>query len=149
MYPVLLGLHNLNRWVVIVVGAWAVLRFWRGWMRRGVWTAADTQAMRLLVIVLDVQMLLGVLLYAVFSPLTRRAFSDMGAAMKERELRYFAVEHFVIMVLAIAVANIASVRVRKATSDSAKFQTAAIWFGIVLAAILGFTPWFRPLFPSF
>jgi hypothetical protein len=149
MYPVILGLHNLNRWVVVVVGLWAVIRFWRGWMRRSVWTAADAQAMRFFVIALDVQMLLGFLLYAVFSPLTRQAFGDMGAAMRDPAVRYFVADHMVIMVLAIAFAHIATVRVRKAASDSARFQTAAIWFGVVLAAILGFIPWARPLVPSF
>ena len=149
MYPVVLGLHNLNRWVVVIVGAWAVIRFWRGWMRRGVWTTADTLAVRFFVITLDVQLLLGLLLYVIFSPLTRQAFSDMGAAMRDPAVRYFVADHMAIMVIAIAVAHVASVRVRKAASDSAKFQTAAIWFGVVLAAILGFIPWSRPLMPSF
>jgi len=149
MYPVLLGLHNLVRWVVIIVGLWAVVRAWRGWLKRSVWNAADVRATRLFVSALDLQLLLGILLYAIFSPLTRRAFHDVGAAMRDAPVRYFFVEHVAVMVIAIAIAHVGAARVKRETADVAKFQTAALWLGIALAAILGFVPWARPLIPVF
>ena len=148
MYPIVLGLHNLMRWAVIGVGLWAVVRFWRGWMARAVWTDTDAAAARWWVTLLDVQFVLGLLLYFVLSPLTRRAFSDMGAAMREPSVRYFVADHVGIMLAAIVVAHVAMVRVRRSRTDSARFQTAAIWLGIALAAIIGFVPWMRPLFPT-
>jgi hypothetical protein len=114
-----------------------------------VWTDADAAAARWWVTLLDVQLLLGLLLYFVLSPLTRRAFSDMGAAMRDPSVRYFVADHVGVMLVAIAVAHVALVRVRRSRTDSARFQTAAIWLGIVLAAITGFVPWMRPLLPGF
>ena len=149
MSPLVLGLHNLVRWLVIVAGLLATIRFWRGWLKQGRWGAAEATAARLFVITLDVQFLIGILLYAFFSPLTRKAFGDMGAAMRDAPVRYFVVEHVVVMLAAIAIAHIGSVRVKRATTDAAKFQTAALWFGVAIAAILGFVPWARPLLPSF
>ena len=50
----------------------------------------------------------------------------------------------------IALGHIGAAKVRRATSDSAKFQTATIWIGLSLAAVAGFIPWTtRPFFPSF
>lgn len=144
-----LGLHNLMRWVVIGVGIWAVLKFWNGWMKRAVWTPGETQAARLFVMVLDIQLLIGLLLYALFSPVTRLGFQDMAAGMRDPAIRYFLVEHGAVMIVAIAVAHIAARRVKRVPTDSAKFQTASIWFGIVLAAVAGFVPWNRPLLPVF
>jgi cell division protein FtsW (lipid II flippase) len=148
MYRVVLALHNLVRWVVVAVGAWALFRAWRGWLRSLPWTTRDGRAARLFVGVLDVQLLLGLLLYVVFSPLTRRAFHDPGAAMRDAPVRYFFLEHVVIMVAAIAIAHIGLVKVRRQSSDSARFQTAALWLGVALAVIVGFLPWARPLLPG-
>lgn len=149
MYPVVLGLHNLIRWVVLLAGAWAVLVAWRGWLGRGAWTDRETRAMKIFVGTLDLQFVVGLLLYAVFSPLTRAAFSDFGAAMRDASVRYFVVEHLVIMIAAIAVAHVGAVRVKKASTDPERFQRASIWLGIAFAAVAGFVPWARPLMPSF
>ena len=149
MYPVVLGVHNLVRWVVIAAGVWAVVLAWKGWLRRGSWTGMEARAARLFVTALDVQLLLGLLLYAVFSPLTREGMRDMGAAMRDPAVRYFLVEHLAIMLAAIVVAHVGAARIRRAGSDAARFQQASLWLGIALAAVLGFIPWARPLFPGF
>ena len=141
----MLALHNVTRWIVLLTGAWAVIRAWRGYFQGGSWTSADTTATRAFVIALDVQLLVGLLLYFVFSPLTRQAMSDIGAAMRDPSVRYFAVDHVTIMLLAIVAAHVGSARARRATSDQAKFRMAAVWLGISLAAIAGFVPWFRPM----
>jgi hypothetical protein len=148
MYQYLLGAHNIVRWIVLAIGAVAVLLAWRGWLGRRQWTSAEANATRAFVGALDLQFLLGVLLYAVFSPLTRQAFSDMGAAMADAPVRYFLVEHPVIMVAAMAIAHIGAVKIRKAASDAQRFQRASIMLGLSYAAIVGFIPWARPLVPS-
>lgn len=147
MYPVVLGLHNVLRWVVLAAGIWAVLLAWQGWMGRRTWTAREAKAARAFVIALDVQLLVGVLLYAFFSPLTRQGMQDMGAAMRDPAVRYFMVEHVAMMLLAIVAAHVGVALVRRAATDSARFQRASIWLGVALAAILGFVPWARPLLP--
>lgn len=149
MYPYILALHNIARWVVLLAGAWAVVLCWWGWLGRRQWTATEARATRIFVILLDLQFLLGLLLFAVFSPLTRQAFRDMGGAMRDAPVRYFLVEHPLIMLAAIAAAHIGIVLVKRATSDGERFQKASILFGLSLAALAGFIPWARPLFPSF
>jgi len=86
-------------------------------------------------------MLVGLILYGLLSPITWAAFSNMGAAMKDPTLRFYAVEHVVMMVIAIALVHIGRTRVQKATSDAAKHRTAAIFFGLALILILAGIPW--------
>ena len=122
---------------------------WRGWLQRRQWTVAESRATRAFAGALDLQFVLGILLFAVFSPLTRQGFRDIGAAMSDAPVRYFMLEHPLIMLVAIAFAHVGAVQVRRATSDAEKFQKASILYGLALAAIAGFIPWARPLIPSF
>ncbi len=92
MYPYVLGLHNIVRWIVLIAGVWAVLLLWRGWLQRRQWTELEARATRVFLGVLDLQFVLGLLLFAVFSPLTRQGFRDMGAAMSDAPVRYFLLD---------------------------------------------------------
>ena len=149
MYPYILGLHNTVRWIVVIVGVWAVVLAWRGWLGRRQWTVTEGRATRVFVGVLDLQFMIGLALYVVFSPLTRQGFSDFGAAMRDAPIRYFLLEHPLIMLLAIVAAHVGAVKIRRAASDAERFQRASIWLGLSLAALAGFIPWARPLVPSF
>lgn len=148
MNTYVLALHNIVRWFVLGAGIVAVILSWRGWLGRRQWTTTEARATRAFVGLLDLQLLIGLLLFAVFSPLTRDAFRDFGAAMRDAPVRYFLVEHPMIMVGAVAAAHIGAVRIRRASSDPERFQRASIWLGLSLAALAGFIPWARPLVPG-
>jgi hypothetical protein len=152
MYSTTLLIHSWLRWAVLITGLIAVLRALTRSNRP--WTPSDENAAKLFTITLDIQMLAGLLLYFVLSPLTRAAFSDFGGAMSVSGLRFWAVEHTLGMVVAIALAHIGLKRVRKAPNDPKRHRTAAIFFGLALVAILISIPWpgmpnARPLFRMF
>jgi uncharacterized membrane protein YozB (DUF420 family) len=141
MYLPILILHSLVRWAVLVLGLWAVLRGLTGVLGPRPWTPADERAGRWFVIVTDVQTLLGLLLYGVFSPITRTALSDMGAAMTSGALRFWAVEHLAMMLVALVLVHIGRSRARKARFDMGKHKRAAIFYALALAAMLVAIPW--------
>ncbi len=146
MYSFVLDAHNVVRWLVVIAGVVAAVRAWRGWMSRATWKEADLNTGRAFVNVISLQFVLGLVLYAV-SPLVRQGMADMGTAMRTTGIRYFMVEHVVMMLVSIALAHIGLAKVKKATTDSARFQAATIWWGIAVASVLGFIPWNRPLLP--
>lgn len=141
MHTGVLALHSLLRWLVIVAGLVAVFRGVTGWQTRRGWTASDGVWGLWFTIALDIQLLLGVVLYAVTSPVTRVALQDMGAAMANPVLRFWAVEHAFGMVVALALAHIGRVRIRKASGDAQRHRTAAIFFTLALLAVLISIPW--------
>ena len=154
MYPLMLVVHSLLRWVVLAAGLVAFGRAVAGMRGRRAWTAGDDRAGQLFVGMLDLQLLIGIALYLVFSPITRAAFQDFGAAMASPILRFWAVEHILGMVIALALAHIGRVRVRKTTDPVRRHKLAAIFFGLALVAILATIPWpgmpaGRPLFRGF
>ena len=146
MYEIVLSLHNVLRWLVLVAGVLAVFGAVAGWTGARAWTPSSAGAGRLFTISLDVQFLLGILLYAMLSPVTRAAFADFGAAMANRDLRFFAVEHALLMVLAVVCAHVGKVMAPKGATDVARHRRAALWYGATLLLILAGMPWMRPLF---
>ena len=146
MYELVLSLHNILRWLVLVAGMFAVVRAVGGWLDRRAWAPASAGPGRVFTIALDVQFLLGILLYGMLSPVTRAAFAHVGAAMGDRALRFFAVEHALLMVLAVAAAHLGKVLAPKAADDAGRYRRAALWYGAALLLILAGMPWFRPLF---
>ena len=147
-------LHSLVRWLVIAFGLVAVIRAVSGVTGHRPWTPLDERAGRLFVIGLDFQMLIGLILYGLLSPITRTAFADMGAAMRDPLLRFYAIEHLVLMVGAVALAHVGRTRTRKASTAPARQRAAAIFYALSLVLILVGTPWpfravGRPLLPGF
>jgi hypothetical protein len=151
-YQVFLALHSLLRWVVLILAIVAVVRAIVGMSGPRAWARGDTLAGRLLTISVDTQLLVGLILYGVLSPVTRMAFSDMGVAMRDASLRFYAVEHLVLMLAAVALVHVGQVRVRKAMTDRARHRTAAVFFGLALLLMIVGIPWpfravGRPLLP--
>jgi len=44
MYPIVLAIHNIIRWVILIAGAVAVIRAYMGWFGKREWTETDRKA---------------------------------------------------------------------------------------------------------
>jgi len=141
MYENVLALHNLLRWAVVLALGWAALRATSGWLAARPWRPADRAAGRWLAIALDVQLVVGLVLYGALSPLTRKAMGDMGAAMADPGTRFFAVDHAVGGILAVAIVHGAQVMARKVGRDVGKHRLLAIVYGVVIALLVFSVPW--------
>ncbi len=135
------------RWLVVFAAIWLLIRTYMGLFSKGDWTETEGKAMRFFVIFLDIQLLLGLILYFV-SPLTQAAMSNFGAAMGDESLRFFAVEHSFMMIVAVILAHIGSVMVKRAAESRSKYIRAAIWFTITALVIVVAIPWDRAMFPG-
>ena len=151
MYVSVLLVHSWLRWVVIGLALLVLSHAISGLTGRRDWRPADDRAVRLFSIALDVQVLLGLLLYFLLSPITTEALRSFGAVMGNAPMRFWAVEHGFGMIIAIALAHIGKARVRKLHDPLRRHRTAAIFFGLALVALLVSSPWpgtpnARPLF---
>lgn len=104
-----------------------------------------------LMISLDVQMLLGLLLYLVVSPNMAEIRANFGGAMKDPATRFWAVEHISMMLVAVIVVHVGRVLARKAASADAKRMRLFVCFGIATVLMFLAIPWpgmraGRPLF---
>lgn len=147
MVEVLAAIHNVLRWVVLIAAFAAIGMAWQGVFSKRAWTRGDRLRSVALVASLHIQLLLGLVLYAL-SPVVRAGLQDMSTAMSTRGIRFFVVEHLFLMVLAVVVIQVGSIMAKKADEDAKKHKRAAIFFTLGLVLVLGGIPWFRPLFPG-
>lgn len=145
MYTGLLHTHNLFRWLVLIVMILAVVFALTGWLKKRDWSKKDNITGLLLTIFADIQLLIGVVLYAFASPITKAAFNDFGAAMKNSDLRFYAVEHILLMTIALVLIHIGRAKSKKSVAPWKKHRSSAIYYGFALLIILAGIPWDRAL----
>lgn len=140
LFPWVLSLHSFVRWMVLITGAIVFLQGMVGVLAGGEIGSLGKRLQLAFMINFDVQLLIGILLW-VLSPTVSQARADMGEAMKDSELRYFAVEHGMVMVVALAVVHIGRVAAKRATEPRAQHLRTALYAGLALLLICMRTPW--------
>jgi len=90
---------------------------------------------------LDLQMLLGLLLYFGLSPNMREILNHFGESMRRADTRFWAVEHVAAMFIAIALSHVGRVLARKAATTTAKRTRLLVCFGVATILILAGMPW--------
>lgn len=141
MYLTFTQVHHYLSWLVLLVLLYAVVKAWIGFTTNKSWSENDSLAGLIMMIAVDVQVLIGIILYGFLSPLTKAAFANFGAAMKNEMLRFYAVEHILVMVIALIVLHIGRKKIKKAASDKSKHKLAALFYTAGLVLILSRIPW--------
>lgn len=141
MYAVFLMLHSLLRWLLLLSLVITLVKYLAGWLGNHPWKKTDNILGIVFTSLMDLQLIFGLVLYFFLSPVTKQAFTDFGAAMKNANLRFYAVEHLSMMLIALVLVHIGRVKSKKAKTDHEKFKTASIFFLIALALILAAIPW--------
>lgn len=152
LYSITLYLHSWNRWIILIAGLLTILFAIEGRVNKKEYTKRDRLTNLIFISSLHLQLLIGLLLYFVLSPITLHALSDFGAAMKDGAIRYWTVEHSLVNLIAIFVAQAGSILVKRKQSSRAKFKSTIVWNSIALVLILAMIPmgmmgverpWFR------
>lgn len=151
MLAALLVVHNLLRWLVLGAGGAAAGLAFAG---KGPVSQGEARAGLVFTIALDVQVLIGLVLYGLPGSMARNAMAAGGAAMKDAVLRFWLVEHPTAMIAALALAHVGRARWKRGADDDAKRRAAKVFFTLALVAILAGVPWpflghGRPLLPHF
>jgi hypothetical protein len=146
MYSLVLLLHSWLRWAALASGVMAI-----GGAATDPGGERAEKSGLLFMIMMDLQMLLGVLLYAFLSPNTEVILRDFSAAMRDPVSRFWAVEHLAAMVGAVVFAHLGRILSRKAATPAARRTRLLVCFGLSLVLMLAGIPWpgmpaGRPLF---
>lgn len=149
MYRLILASHNFFRWIVVIVAVLALVRVYLGLFGNREWTRRDHSISTFFAVSLDIQFLLGIILYIFLSPLTTPIFENFGAAMQDAAIRFFALEHFLYMLAALVLVHIGNSRARRAAESKGKYRTLAIFYSLAVLFIVLGMPWSRPLIRGF
>lgn len=150
----LLHLHNLLRWIILILLLLSIVKAYSGWQGKKTLSSGDKKLWLFTMISAHITLLLG--LYQV-------AFGRFGffttslpegtSLMKDTFYRFFWIEHPVGMIAAIVCITLGRGMAKKAVADELKYKKAFYFFLVALVLILASIPWpfreivGRPLMP--
>lgn len=140
MYPTFLFIHSWLRWIVLALAVFIIVRSLTGWLTNRPYLKTDNAIAASFVGSMHLQLVIGLILYLFLSPVTQSAFLDFGAAMKNAALRYWAVEHIFVMIVAVVLAQIGRSRSKKVKEDKKKHRLSFLFYFIALILMLSRIP---------
>lgn len=140
MYATLLSLHSLVRWFVLAALIFGLYRAYSGWLSKKKFSRMDDAVRHWAATIVHIQFVLGAWLYLI-SPIVDYFLHNFNVAVHQREIRFFGMEHSLMMLLAVGIVSTGSAKAKRKPADIEKFKTMAIWFTIALLVILSSIPW--------
>jgi len=151
----LVHLHNLLRWVILVLLVISIIKGYTGWQQKKIFTPGDKKTWLFTMIAAHTTLLLGLIqLFFGRYGIISQGIPEGVHVMKDKFYRFFLVEHPTGMVIAIILITLGYGMSKKPVSDEIKFRKAFWYFFIALLIILITIPWpfrqivGRPLFPG-
>lgn len=136
-------LHSGWAYVTLLILIFAVVNVITGLVSKREFKDRDLRISLFTLIVAHIQLIIGFIAYFLSAQFHYLLDNGMGAAMKESEIRYFIIEHPLIMILSIVLITIGFSKHKRKTSDKEKFKVIAIYYGLALIFILSRIPWSR------
>ena len=141
----LLVVHSFLRWLVLASLLYAIVNAFIKWRSGASFRKGDNLARVLAVVIGHTQLVIGLVLYFI-SPIVSYFWQNFSVAVHERQVRFFGMEHIIMMVAAIIVLTIGSAKAKRKPNGAQKHKIIFIWFTIALVLILSSIPWaFSPL----
>ncbi len=138
----LLHLHNLLRWVILILLFLSIMQAFTGFTGKKAFKSSDKKTWLFTMISAHITLLLGLYQvafgrYGFFSTTLPEGVS----VMKDKFYRFYLVEHPIMMILAIVFITLGYGMSKKAVTDEVKYKKALIFFTIALLLLLAGIPW--------
>ena len=132
--------HSYWAYLVLAILIFAVVNAITAILKKRTFTDKDLRIGLFTLIVSHIQLLIGLGWYFM-SPWYKALKTNGSEVMGDKAARLLAVEHPLMMIIAIVFITIGWSKHKKQTEDAAKFKTFAIFYGIALLLILSRIPW--------
>jgi hypothetical protein len=142
MQAVLLQVHNVFRWIILVLLLLSIIQSFRGWRKNRELRDGDAKLWLFTMVSAHITLLVGLylLFFGRFGVLSA-GLPEGVHLMKDKFYRFFWIEHPVGMVIATALITIARGTVKKQIKDPQKYKRAFWLFLAAMIVILAMIPW--------
>jgi len=131
-YSIVKYLHSGFRYVVLILILLAIIQALTGYMGKKPYTEGNRKINLFAMISAHTQLLIGIVLYFL-SPYVKD-FSK--ATMQDNEARYWTVEHWSMMLFAIALITFGHIRSKKAVLPEAKHRAILLYYVLAVVVIV-------------
>ena len=135
---ILVRAHSGLRWVVLGLLVYAIFNALR---KKDFYAKSDRLVNMFAMVSLHIQLVIGLILY-----FTSSKVSFVEGWMKNQLLRFYGMEHILLMIIAIVLVTIGHAKAKRASEPSKKHKTILLFYAIGLILIIASIPWpFRQL----
>src|ERR1700748_72412 len=131
IYEIFRDIHAWFRYVLFLLVLIAIIQSLMGWLGNRPYTEGNRKINLFAMISADVQLLFGIVLYFL-SPCVQ----SKSGTMKDPTLRYFTVEHWVMMLIAIALIHVGHSKSKKAILPQIKHKNIAIFYILAILIVV-------------
>lgn len=140
LFIMMKDVHSYWAYIVLVFLAYTVINAIIGLVQKKEFTHKEFRLGLFTLITAHIQLLIGLGWYFM-SPWYIALRADAAMVMKEAPIRLLAVEHPIMMILAIVLITIGWSKHKKQVKSESKFKTFVIFYGLALALVLSRIPW--------
>ncbi len=130
----MLHAHSGLRYIVLLFLIVAIVKSLMGWLGKKPFSKSDNIIGAMLMGVTHLQIVLGFVVYFVGG--WNAGLMNFGAVMKDSIVRFWTIEHAVIMIVVVVLISIGRIKSKKAPTDELKHKKGAIFYIIALIFIL-------------
>ena len=138
---IFLLLHSYWAYLVLAVLTITVISSTLSFFSKNNFYPKDLRLALFTLIAMHIQLFIGLAWYFMSPAYKHLKEIGMGAAMKDSLTRLLAVEHPLLMLIAIVLITIGFSKHKKKVTAAAKFKTISIYYGIALVFVLSRIPW--------
>ena len=132
-------IHSYWAYLVLITLVLAVINAFSGVASKRVFKDKDLRLSLFTLIFAHIQLLIGFGWY--FMSPWYKALKENGIGSIDAHTRLLAVEHPLLMIIAIILITIGWSRHKKKTEDAKKFITIGLFYGVALLIVLSRIPW--------
>lgn len=133
-------LHSGLRWILLIVLVYAIFNASTKRKEGAKYNTKDKLLNIITMVLFHTQFLIGLVAYFI-SPIVKAGWNNFGAAMKDSQVRFFMMEHFILMLLAAVLITIGHKKAKMAVDPRKKHARIFLWYTIVLIITLIAIPW--------
>ena len=135
---ILVRAHSGLRWIALGLLIYAIFNALR---KKDFYAKSDRMLNMFAMVSLHIQLVIGLILY-----FTSSKVSFVEGWMKNQLLRFYGMEHILLMIIAIVLVTIGHAKAKRASEPSKKHKTILLFYAIGLILIIASIPWpFRQL----
>ena len=134
-------IHSYWAYIAILILLIAVINAIIGLTQNKEFKDKDLRISLFTLIVMHIQLLIGLGWYFMSPAYKTIKEIGMGEVMKESGSRLLAIEHPLMMILAIVLITIGWSKHKKQTTNKGKFKTIVLFYGLALLFVLSRIPW--------
>ena len=129
------SIHTIISGTFLIIAVWLLARSIRGITKNITYTQLDKLLSYAFIITLYLQLIFGLILFAYPGAEDATNYSNVEGALRMASKRFWPIEHIVLMLFALFIANIGLIFSNQAHNSRDKYRKILIYYAIAIVMI--------------